>query len=266
MVDPADLRFWETKSKRPGSEKQVDPLAESIERTGQELKGKAKEAYQAIETTITEFLGAATGEEAQSMVTMENVPEDSAASAFLKMFPREAYRGSEVKVIDYARIPKTERFVFTTHLSHGMDDRGEPLLTFMIGEEMETGPPMIHGLQLYQSWKRTLTEFLETSGASDGRFYAEVRVVREGASPNTLTFPDDGPYVKLELRDLLVNEPWTKEVYVRKDSWAGRRSLNTLSESWSKAILDLEWLQGPTGDAFIHVASVQSSNWGDFPK
>ncbi|MFT5406816.1 MAG: hypothetical protein ACI9DF_005682 [Verrucomicrobiales bacterium] len=39
-----------------------------------------------------------------------------------------------------------------------------------------------------------------------------------------------------------------------------------MSESWSKAILDLEWLQGPTGDAFVHVGSVQSSNWGDFPK
>ncbi|MFT5405791.1 MAG: hypothetical protein ACI9DF_004646 [Verrucomicrobiales bacterium] len=265
-INPADLHFWESKTDQSDNRNGFDSLARSIEQTDQDLKGKAKEAYQEIDKAIEGFLSAETWDEASSMVTMDNVPEDSSTLSFLKMFPRESYRGSEVKVIHYSRIPKTERFVFTTHLSNGLGDNGDELLTFMIGEQIETGPPKIHGLQLYQSWKRTLSEFLETSGASAGRFYGELRVVNERASPTTLTFPDDGPYVKLELRDLLVKEPWTKEVYVRKDSWAGKRSLNTLSESWSKAILDLEWLQGPTGDAFVHVGSVQSSNWGDFPK
>jgi len=53
---------------------------------------------------------------------------------------------------------------------------------------------------------------------------------------------------------------------VRKDSWAGMRLLNTLNQDYSKAVVDLEWLKGPTGDAFVHIDGIHASNWGDFPK
>lgn len=262
FIDPAELRFWQTK---PIAESSMarGQLEEGIERTGEVMNGKAKEGYQAVENAIDRFFGAKTWEDAKENLSLVHVPANSEALAFLKMFPREAYRGATVKVIDFARIPRSERFVFTTHVSNGLDERGDVVLTFMVVEQGEDGRARVHALQLYQSWKRTLTEFLETSGAPGGRFYAAIRRVQ---SEPELTFPNDGPYIKLEIQDLLVKQPWVKEIYVRKESWAGTRLLTTLTDHWSKAVLDLEWLQGPTGDAFIHVTGLQSSTWGSFPK
>ena len=185
--------------------------------------------------------------------------------SFLEMFPREDYRDATIQVVKnhYARIPKTERFIFTCMASNGIDDKGEPLISFLVGEEQEAGAPKIHAMQLYQSWRERLTEFLETPGAKGGRFYAELRL----ADPKTsIRFPEDGTYVRLEIQDLLVKQPWTEHVFVRKESYAGTRLLNGLTEDFSKAVIDLEWLKGPTGDAFINVSGIHSSDWGDFPK
>lgn len=119
----------------------------------------------------------------------------------------------------------------------------------------------MHAQQIYQSWKGTLTDFLETSGARKARFYA---AVRRADGESAIAFPADGNYVKLELQDLLVAPPWSKEVYVREDSWAGTRILSALDRGWSMGVLDLEWLRGPEGDAFVHIAGVHSCAWGDF--
>ena len=261
LVKTEDLRFWERKPSAPKSED--DPLADSVQRKQVELSGKAKDAYTAVDETFRSFFESDTWEEAEVHLSSDHLPENSEALSFLKMFPREEYQEALIQLIDFARIPKTERFIFTTHVSRGIDNFGDPRITFLIGEEQEQGPPKIHALQLYQSWKATLTEFLETSGASVDRFYAEVRL---SDTENTLTLPDDGEYVKLDIRDLLVKHIWIKEAYVRKDSYPGMRLLNTLSQDFSKAVLDLEWLQGPTGNPFVHVAGIHASNWGDFPK
>lgn len=260
VVKAEDLRFWERKG---GDVIGDDGLAKSVEQTGAQLSGKAKLAYEGTVRAFNGFFDADTWEEAEPFLSDAHMPPNSEAMTFLKVFPREAYRGASVKVIDFARIPKTERFIFTTHVSNGINDVGENLITFLVGEEQPQGASKIHALQLFQSWKGTLTEFMETSGADGGRFYAELRIA-EGESE--LSLPDDGDYVKLEMKDLLVERYWTKEVYVRKDSYAGTRLLNTLSENFSQAVVDLEWLQGPSGDAFIHVAGIHASNWGDFPK
>lgn len=261
LIPSEDLRFWDRKAASTSTED--DPLAESVERTEVELTGKAKEAYTAIDAAFRGFFEADTWEGAEAHLSPVHLPENSEALSFLKLFPREDYQGAAINLIHFARIPKTERFIFTTHVSRGIDDFGEPRLTFLIGEEQAEGPPIIHALQLYQSWKATLTEFLETSGASNDRFYAEFRL---SDTDNSLTFPDDGNYVKLEIRDLLVKHFWTMEAYVRKDSYAGIRLLNTLNQDFSKAVVDLEWLKGPTGDAFVHISGIHASNWGDFPK
>ena len=261
IVKPENLRFWESKS--PVSSPGDDLLARQVEQTDQALDAKAQEAYSAVQTTFTQFLEAETWEDAEKYLSWEQVPEDSEAPSFLKMFPRDAYRRAKVRLIDYARIPKTERFIFTTHLANGIDAMGEPLITFLIGEQQEEGNPKIHGLQLYQSWKATLKEFLETTGSTRDRFYVRLRTT---SPKTTITFPDDGDYVKLELEDFLVKRPWSKEVYVRKDSYAGTRLLPTLTSEYSLAIVDLEWLKGPTGDVFVHVAGLHSSTWGDFHK
>ena len=261
IVPAEDLRFWETK---PSPARSVsDPLAESVERTEDELTGKAKEAYTAVDTTFRAFFESDTWEEAEVHLSPVHLPENSEALSFLKLFPREEYQEATIKLIDFARIPKTERFIFTTHVSRGIDNFGDPRITFLIGEEQEQGAPKIHALQLYQSWKATLTEFLETPGASSNRFYAELRL---SDTENALTLPDDGEYVKLELRDLLVKHIRAEKAYVRRESYAGIRLLNTLNQDFSKAVVDLEWLQGPTGDAFVHVSGIHASNWGDFPK
>ncbi len=264
IIDPADLKFWDRP--RSSADPEAQAVSNGVTQTEVRLKGKAKQAYQTIEAVVTQFLEAESWEDAERHLYTDNLPENSEALSFLKMFPREEYHGAQIKVVDFIRIPKTERFTFALHLDNGMSDLGEPRIGFMIGEQMETGLPQLHALQLYQSWKSTLTDFLETSGSAPSRFYARLRLADSSAVPDALTFPDDGPYVKLILEDWLVKRPWMKEVYVRKASWAGTRLLNGLTTTWSRAVIDLEWLQGPTGDAFVHVAGVYSSNWGDFPK
>lgn len=261
IVRAEDLRFREAKSSSTNTGN--DTLADSVERTEVELSGKAKDAYTAIDTTFRAFFESDTWEEAVVHLALDHLPENSEALSFLKFFPREEYQEAAIKLIHFARIPKTERFIFTTHVSRGIDNFGDPRITFLIGEEQEQGPPKIHALQLYQSWKATLTEFLETPGATRNRFYAEVRL---SDFENTFALPDDGDYVKLEVRDLLAKHIRTKAAYVRKDSWAGMRLLNTLNQDYSKAVVDLEWLKGPTGDAFVHIDGIHASNWGDFPK
>ena len=354
VIQPADLPFLggAPVENAGGAVIQPDPLAREIEETEQVLKGRARHSYRAIEGAILGFFEAETWGAAQSYLLDSGIPANSEALAFLRMFPREAFRGSTVRVIDYLRIPDTERFVFTTHVSktyaiqfmdvESINDlldvgrslvvlgqvgsqlhlrifdaagtkvfdqaehewrrradvnrlvealrsvrfpevsevsaeetrgiiesalavagrRGEQRVTFVVAEETEEGVAKLHAMQLYQSWKGTLTQFLETSGAPGARFYVALRLSNEESS---ITFPEDGRYVKLDLQDLLVAEPWIKDVYVREGSWAGTRLLTALDGSWAMGVLDLEWLRGPTGEAFVHVAGVHSSTWGNFP-
>ncbi len=351
FIDPADLRFW-TREDPFEEQPALDPLAASLEQTERVLHGRAKESYRLVERAIQGFFAAETWETAQTYLVDDGIPANSEALAFLKMFPREAFRGAEVRVIDYRRIPQTERFVFTTHVSktyslrfmsveaiHDLLDvgrslvlvaqlgsnlhvrifdatgakifdqpeyemvrlrdlgllkealqevgfpeptemseeqskrlidltmaaagrRGEQRLTFMVGEEMKGGVAKLHALQLYQSWKRTLTEFLETSGAPGSRYYV---ALRRSSEVSSISFPENGRYIRLEVQDLLVAQPWIKDVYVREGSWAGTRLLANLNGGWAMGVLDLEWMRGPTGDAFVHVAGVYSSPWGDYP-
>ena len=118
---------------------------------------------------------------------------------------------------------------------------------------------------MHQSWKQTLTEFLETPGAHEGRFYALVQLHDGNSGPAPIALPGDGDYVRLRLQDNFVSHYWTTDAYVRKDSYPGIRFDTKLTvANWAYAILDLEWLQGPSGDSFVNVKGLHSSNWGDF--
>ncbi len=253
-------RFWGSQSPK----EHPDALAQRLEMTEREMNSRARETYEKIEDVVEAFFAAERWEEAREHLALDHVPEDSEALAFLKLFPREHFRGAVVRVMDHARIPRTERFIFTTHVQNGRHASGEPILTFAVAEEREVESPKLHALPLYQSWRKTLTEFLETSGAPLSRFYVRLKRGSEGSS---ISLPHDGSYVRLEIEDWLVAYPWIKEAYVREDSWAGARLLTTLTRNWTQAVVDLEWRRGgPAGDVFVHVAGVHSSNRGDFPR
>ena len=96
-------------------------------------------------------------------------------------------------------------------------DEGGEKLSFMIAEQRESRIAGIHALQLYQSWKQTLTEFLETPGANEGRFYALVQLSDGRGGPAPIALPANGGYVRLRLQDNFVSHYWTTDAYARKD-------------------------------------------------
>lgn len=122
FIEPSDLNVLEANSSVVEGTP-FDPLAESLGRTEQELKGKARESYQSIEAAVRGFISAGSWDEAQAHLSWTQMPEVSEAGAFLRLFPREDFRRAEIRVIDADRIPETERFVFTLHVSDGPELR-----------------------------------------------------------------------------------------------------------------------------------------------
>jgi hypothetical protein len=168
-VTPQDLWFSVVDdSSMPGPPNHG--LVEELQATRFEMNQRESQAYEAVEAAIHGFLNADFWEDAEQYLIAEAVPQNSEALSFLKVFPRETFRGCDIRVIRWSRIPDTDRFVFTTQLAVPDADEGGEKLSFMIAEQRESRIAGIHALQLYQSWKQTLTEFLETPGANEGRF------------------------------------------------------------------------------------------------
>ncbi len=269
LLDPKLLRFWGN-STAAGSNANTSQLQSDIRSTAATLQGKQYDAWYKFEDTINKFLDSTKWEDAAQHLSTKLVPENSEALSFLKLFPREEFQGAKIEPLRgfNARIPKTERFVFTVKATKPGGTPADAPSTFFIVEEDESGETKIHALQLYQTWKESLTEFLETPGTQPGRFYVAVQQA-DSSSASPINLPSDGEFLPLKIGDLLLakGEPWTAQAYVRKDSWAATRLLTDINTSkWSYAVVDLEWMQGPTGDNFILVKDLISSNWGDFQK
>ena len=97
-VTPQDLWFSVVDdSSMPGPPNHG--LVEELQATRFGMNQRESQAYEAVEAAIHGFLNADFWEDAEQYLIAEAVPQNSEALSFLKVFPRETFRGCDIRVI-----------------------------------------------------------------------------------------------------------------------------------------------------------------------